>query len=492
MSEAIPVDSLVGALGELAATTTLAELPAEARSSVPQRVLDILGICVRATTIDTAQQVLAYVTHEGGRPAATAIGTGLRLPSAAAALANGTLAHSLDSDDTHLPSILHPSASVVPAAIAAAQAVGRAGSFGNGPTIGERLISAVAVGLEVTVRLGMAGYDAEANGGAGQSIYFEHGQHATSICGAVGSAAAASMLLCPGDAAAAANAMAVACSMASGIIEANRTGGTVKRIHCGWAAHSGVTAAELVRRGLTGAPTALEGRFGFFEAFLRDEWEIEAITRDLGTAWCVADIFYKPYPANHFTHGGIDAAIRLREAGLQPEDIAAIHLGVATPTVRTIGEPIDAKRTPATGYQAQFSGPYTVVAALLGGGGLGLGLGDFSDELANHPLRRELMAKVSVSGDAWCDSIYPHQFPAVLTVETTDGRTIVERVEANRGGPGWPLTDVELATKFSDNVDGLLDPGRVARVVDDAAALAELTSLDPLLDALAGPFDSSV
>lgn len=472
--------TLASQLGELAVTTA-DRLPAAVIRSVPQRVLDILGICVRATELDTSRAVTDHVTETGGAAQATGIGAGSgRLPAAAAALVNGTLAHSLDYDDTHLPSVLHPSASVVPAALAMAERIG------PGAGIGAATAAAVAAGLEITVRLGMAGFDPDANGGAGQSVYFEHGQHATSICGAVGSAAAAAALRCPGDADRAAHAMAVAASMASGIIEANRTGGTVKRIHCGWAAHAGVTAAELVARGLTGAPTALEGRFGFFEAFLRDEWRADAVTDGLGTTWAVADIFYKPYPANHFTHGAIDAGLRLRRRGIDPDRIESIEVGVASPTVRTIGEPIEAKRAPETGYQAQFSGPYAVVAALLGGSGLGLGLDDFTDDLARDPRRRALMDKVSISADPRCDAVYPRQFPAVVTVRLDDGRSITEEVMVNRGGPGDPLSDDELATKFADNVEGLLDPERARQVPHGVARLTELDDIGALMTLLGG------
>src|SRR5690606_35593358 len=104
-------------------------------------------------------------------------------------------------------------------------------------------------------------------------------------------------------------------------------------------------------------------------------------------------------------------------------------------TVRTIGEPLAAKRTPETGYQAQFSGPYVAAAALLGGSGLGLSLDDFTDDLARDPQRRALMAKITVSADPRCDEIYPHQFPAVLAARLTTGEEIVEEILVNRGGP---------------------------------------------------------
>ncbi len=462
--------TLVTQLGELAAHTHLGDLPAEVVASVPQRVLDILGICVRSTRLDTSRGVMDFAADQGGRPAATAIGVPERLPAPLSAFVNGTLAHSLDYDDTHLPSILHPSASVIPAALAAAEASGASGSA---------LVAAIAVGLEITVRVGMAGYDVK----AGQSVYFEHGQHATSICGALGSAAAASVLL-GGSATEAANSMAVAASMASGIIEANRTGGTVKRIHCGWAAQSGVVAAQLVRRGLTGAPTALEGRFGLFESFLRDEWWPEAVIDGLGSTWSVADIFYKPYPANHFTHCAIDAALALRADGLDASDVAAIRIGVATPTARTIGEPSEHKQRPASAYQAQFSGPYCVAAALLGGGGLGVGLDDFTDDLASDPRYRELMAKITVHGDDACDAIYPHQFPAVVEVDTVDGRTLRCEMWSNRGGNDWPLTDRELGQKFTDNATGLLSQDSIASVISSCHQLSNAPDVAQLMSPL--------
>nr|WP_258544681.1 MmgE/PrpD family protein [Micromonospora provocatoris] len=311
-------------------------------------------------------------------------------------------------------------------------------------------MAAIAVGLEVCVRLGMAGYDPA----AGNSVFFEHGQHATSICGTLGGAVAAARLL-KLDAGGALDALGVSASMAAGLIESNRNGGTVKRIHCGWAAHAAVSAAQLARHGVTGPPTVLEGRFGFFQAFLRGEFDGDEIVRGLGTEWAVPGIFFKPYPANHFTHAAIDAAIALRERGLPLDDIESITLGVPTPTVRTIGQPIERKRAPQTGYEAQFSGPYAVVAGLVGGGGLGVDLADFTDALAHDPQRRALMARVDVVGDERCDAIFPHQFPAVLRVVTRDGREWVQEVLANRGGPQRPLSDAELAVKFRTNAAAL-------------------------------------
>ena len=459
--------TLNGQLAALAASTTFPDLPSTLVDSVRQRVLDTVGICVAAADLDTSRAVSRYVEVQGGAPHATVIASGQRLPAAQAAFANGVFAHSLDYDDTHLPSILHPSASVVPAALAVAEREGRSG---------QEVLAAIAVGLEVCIRVGMAGYDPVSR----NSLYFDRGQHATSICGALGAAAAAAHLL-DGTAQAIADSVAVTASMASGIIEANRTGGNVKRIHCGWAAHAGTSAADLVRAGITGPPTVFEGRFGFFRCFLDGEFVAEAITDGLGTEWAAASVHVKPYPANHFTHTAVDAARELRRRGVTVDDIAALHLKVSTPTVRTIGDPIEVKRRPETGYQAQFSGPYVLVAALLGGGGLGVSLDDFDDELVRDPQRRALMGRVTVSGDPRCDAIYPDEFPAILEAELIDGRREIIEVMANRGGPGDPLSDRELAMKFRENVSGRLDDEVAARVEDRLLRLHELEDVTAVM-----------
>jgi 2-methylcitrate dehydratase PrpD len=449
--------TLAQQLAEFAGHSYDKGVPDDVVVSVRQRVLDVLGLCVAAHRLPTSAGAVAFVREQGGTAQATGVGVPEALPAAQAAFVNGVLAHSLDYDDTHLPSVLHPSACVVPAALAAAEAAG---------ADGRQTVAAIAVGLEVAVRLGMAGYDSE----LGNSVFFEHGQHATSICGAMGGAASAALLLGLG-ADGVRDALGVTGSFAAGIIEANRTGGTVKRLHCGWAAHAAVSAAQLVRHGFTGPPTVLEGRFGFFQAWLRDQVDLTQVTDGLGDQWSVPGIFFKPYPANHFTHTAVDAGRALREKGLPLDAIERIELRVPGAVIRTIGEPIEVKRAPETGYQAQFSGPFAVVTGLLGGSGLGAGLPDYTDELAQDPVRRALMAKVDVLPDPRCDEIFPMQFPAVVVVRTADGRDWTEEVLVNRGGPQNPLSDAELTVKFTENVAGRLDADTARQVQEQVLRL---------------------
>lgn len=435
-----------------------------------RRVLDVVGNSLAAGGEETAGIVRAVAGEWGGNPAATAIGLGGRYTPASASFINGALAHALDFDDTHLPSVLHPSASVVPAALAAAEATGADGAA---------LLAAVAVGDEICVRLGMAGYNEE----LGNSVFFERGQHATSICGALASAVSVAMLWGL-DEDRIMSAMAIAASMGSGVLEANRSGGTVKRVHCGWAAHCGTAAADLARHGLTGPPTVLEGRFGFFQAWCGDEAEPEYVVRGLGSEWeLLTNMFFKPYPCNHFTHAGIDAARELRSRGLRVEDIAELELGAPAPVLRTIAEPAELKARPPSGYAAAFSGPYTVAAALVGGGGLGVWLDDFTDTAARAPERLALTGKVRCVPDPEATAGFPRQLPARLTARTTSGDTLTHYVAFNRGGPQNPLSDDELHRKFSLGAGRVLPEQQAAELGERILALPDAASVPPIMAA---------
>src|SRR5690606_22603548 len=235
------------------AVATAAELPQRIADDSRDRLIDTVGISIAARDTEPVQAAVALAREWGGNPQATLLGFADRVPAPTAALVNGTAAHALDFDDTHLPSILHPSASAVPAALAAAEVA---------DVDGRTLLAAVAAGNEIAIRLGNAADDPE----LGNNVFFERGIHATSLSRAIGSAAAAAVALGL-DAATTRHALGIAASMGSGILEANRNGGSVKRVHCGWAAHAGVTAAQFARQGITAPDTVLEGRFGFFQAF---------------------------------------------------------------------------------------------------------------------------------------------------------------------------------------------------------------------------------
>jgi len=466
-------ETLLGRLAGFAESTRDHGIPPEVGDDITARVLDVVGNAVGAIGGEGHQAVSRVALAWGGTPEASAIGVGAaKMPAPSAALVNGTLAHSLDFDDTHLPSVLHPSASVIPAVLAVAQSLRSSGA---------EVRAAAAIGDEICVRLGAASYDPTLR----NSIFFENGLHATSICGTIASAAAAAVLYGL-DTAQIGHAMSIAASMGAGLLEANRTGGSVKQIHCGWAAHAGVTAASLAREGLTGPPTVLEGRFGFFRAYSEGRYDEQALVGDLGDRWETLRIHFKPYPANHFTHPAIDAAIGLRERGVDPREIAGLQLGVAVPTLRTIAEPADIKARPATSHAAKFSAPYVLASALVGGGGLGVCQEDFSPAALQDPERLRIAGLVRCFGDDEATTIFPNAFQAVLRATLRDGSIVEQRVEHNRGGPDRPLSRDELTAKFRMNVEPHLAPDAAEALAEGIWGLGSLDDLTAVMDLAAG------
>ncbi len=436
-------------LAQFADSVSYSSLPSSVTDSIRDRILDTLGICLAAVPVETSGMAFKLVQHWGDASSARAIGFPHRLPAASAAFVNGVLAHTLDFDDTHLPSVLHPSASILPVALAVAEEIG---------ATPKEMMAAAATGYEICVRTGMAGYDRK----LGNSVFFENGWHATSICGTLGGAAVAGKLYGL-DAEGIKNAVGIAASMASGILEGNRAGGTVKRLHCGWAAHAAISAAQAARAGFTAPASTFEGRFGFYRAFCQGFFDEQELTRNLGTEWSIPRIFFKPYPANHFTHAALDASKALRGV-ISISSIEDIELRMPTAVLRTVAEPAEFKRTPKTGYQAQFSGPFVVAAALLRDGGLGLYLDDFTDDTVRDEECLRLAAKVRCVSDPECDAIFPNQFPAILRIRCSNGRIYEQKVMANRGGPGNPMTAADLELKFRLNASRSLPKEQVTQL----------------------------
>lgn len=451
-------------LGWWVAELRYSELPEPVVASAKARVADTLGVAVAGRTTPAAEVARKVVERWGGVQEAQIVGERRLLPAAGAALVNGTCAHALDFDDTHLPSVAHPSAPLVPAVLAQAEAVG---------ATGKQAIAALVAGYETYIRIAMAQYDPELR----TSLMFENGLHATSIIGAIAGAAACGKLLgLDGDGVS--HAIAVACSMGSGLIEANRSGGTVKPLHCGWAAHSAITAAALVESGLTGPSTVFEGRFGFLQAYTGSRGRVDQLVAGLGGTWRTPEIFFKPYPCNHFTHALVDAALALKGEGLRAAEVKRVEIGTAAASWRTIGDPIDEKRRPRSPYHAVFSGPFVFATALVGGTGLGVSRDDFTAETLADPERRRISEATDVVVDEECSQTFPHQFPAVVRVETVSGDVLERRVPVNRGGPDRPLSSAELYAKLEQTA------GQLAPTISAACGrLDELTEVGGLLAA---------
>jgi 2-methylcitrate dehydratase PrpD len=453
-----------GALAAFAHGLTSARIPAAVRDSVALRVLDTLGCALAAADADWADAVLAPVSAWGQGGRSTVAGRVERLAAPMAALANGTLAHGLDFDDTHAPSITHASAVVLPAALALGEERGLPG---------QEIIAAAVAGYETITRLGMAAPGA----------FHARGWHATPACGAFAAALAAGRCLDLAEDALAC-AVGIAASCASGLLEFLEDGSSVKRMHPGWAAHAGVLAAGLAGGGMTGPRTGLEGRFGFFGAALGEVPDLAPLLGTLGRRWETLEIGFKPYPCCHYNHAYVDAARRLRAAHrLDAATIASIECRVPAGEVPIVCEPAAAKAAPRTDYDAKFSLPFSVAAALIEGQ---VGVSTFSAARLADPALLRLAARVTYSVDP--ASPFPQTFPGHVIVRLEDGRTFEAREASNRGGPDAPLPVAAIVEKFRDNAARTLPEARVRALEKSALGLDGVDDVRALM-ALARPGD---
>ncbi|MDG4830385.1 MmgE/PrpD family protein [Solwaraspora sp. WMMD1047] len=437
-----------------AAGLRFTDLPAGTVESAAALILDHLGCALLGMPLPWTRALLTALadggelTPPGDRPGGHAVGRPGALPPGIAALVNGTAAHGFDLDDTHLPTMSHPGAVVIPAALAAAEATG---------ADGRDLITAVVAGYEVMGRITRAT-------GLG---FGEKGFHATGQVGPMGAAVAAARLLTNGTPGAAgsaslAGAVGLAASFGGGIKAFSVGSGNVKRLHAGRAAQAGYFAATVQRAGLAGPPAAVAGKFGFVPTFSTDpEPAYHALADGLGDRHLVDEIYLKPYAACAAVHGAVEAA-----AALAPVDGDRVDRVLVGTSRRALAQ--NSNPDPSDVIAAQYSTEYSVALALLGGATdprryLDVGTG------ADAAVRR-LAAKVTLRVDDQAEQSYPDANGAHVEVTDADGGRRAARAAVSAAtGPGWASAE----QKFTAITTGLLTPARQSRLVGAVAALAD-------------------
>jgi 2-methylcitrate dehydratase PrpD len=286
------------------------------------------------------------------------------------------------------------------------------------------------------------------------------------VCGAFAAALAAGTLLGLAPRALT-SALGLVGSFAGGVMEFLEDGSAVKRLHAGWAAHAGVLAATLAAGGVTGPATVLEGRFGLYRTFL-DRAPDAGVFETLGHEWETTRIGFKPYPCCHYNHAYIDCALRLRrEHGLSAEQVASVECLVPAAEVPIVCEPRAVKIAPRTTYEAQFSLPYVVAAALVDGR---VGLDTFTSERLHDEQVLGLAARVEHAVDP--ASTFPNGFPGWVRVRLADGRVLEAREPDGRGSMARPLPSGAIVEKFRENAASVL-PRSTIEALEGAVLTAE-------------------
>jgi 2-methylcitrate dehydratase PrpD len=400
-------------------------IPDAARTVARHALLDVAGLCIAARGTDYVGAALAAWDAEGP---CTALGHRRGLDAAGAAFINGTAAHGEDFDDSFEGTPVHASAVVLPAVLAGAERYGLANAD---------LLRGYVVGAELMCRLALV---------APTAIH-RAGFHPTAVIGALGAAAGvgAALRLSPRQLT---DALGIAGSMASGIIEYLAEGTWTKRLHAGWAAQAGLRAALLGRQGFLGPRTVLEGEHGFFHAFgipaIAPDFRF--VTEGLGSEWQMAKIAFKPYACGTMLHPFIDCAIRLARQGVAAAEVDEVICRVGEGTVHRLWEPLAEKRKPSTPYSAKFSGPFAIALGLID---QAAGLEQFADASVRDPGLLALAAKVRYEIDP--HNPYPRNYTGDVRVVLRGDSVREAQQPYLRGGVREPLGYAEITGKFRAN-----------------------------------------
>src|SRR5882757_2231844 len=412
-------------LAEFAADLSFDDIPKPVLDRGKLLILDALGCGLASNAYGFSDVAVAGATALGGEGTCSVIGRHVRLPVRDAALANGMLIHGLDFDDTHLNSIIHATAACLPCAL----------SFGESRGIdGKTFLIAYAAGMETAIRVGAA-----VKGG------FHHaGFHATGLVAHFSSAVVAARILgLSADGIVAAQ--GIAASTASGVQVFLEEGAWTKRMHPGWAAVAGITAAVLAQKGFKAPTRPYEGRFGFFDTHIQHPpapIDLNAELISLSEVWELAETAIKPYPVCHFIHGCADAAIEL-QAEINHADIASVEAYLPRDTMPIVAEPVAAKTRPTNEYEAKFSAQFVIATCLIKGA---FGLADLMPAALADPVVLDLTQRVTCAVDP--DSAFPTFFSGGVRVTLKDGRSLFKHIRVNSGAGERALDEAAVSKKF--------------------------------------------
>ena len=397
------------------------KLPKTAIDQVKLCFLDFLGVALRGSKTQSSIAV-NNIVKEGSE--STVIGH-KKANALDSSLANGIAAHCLDLDDGHRFAQMHPGACVIPAALATCEAYNKSG---------EDFISSIVAGYEVAISLGILVNPEHRN----------RGFHSTGTCGTFGAAAAACYTLNLNKTEVV-NALGLAGTQASGLLESDHSGSMGKHLHAGKAAQSGVLSALLAEEGFTGASSIIDGKEGFISAMANGDIKDKKL--EIGN-FHILDVYFKRYPICRHLHSTIDAALNiLNKNNIKKENIQKIL--VKTYKIAANHDNYD----PKTKEAIRQSLPVSLAIAVRNGN---LSLDDLKtdDEIA------KISSKIVTECDDNLDESYPYKRSSNVIIQTVD-HSYSECVDLPKGEPENQFTKNELVDKFME-----LNPNVSVNILD--------------------------
>jgi 2-methylcitrate dehydratase PrpD len=413
----------------------------EAKRSILNFFATALGSAYDPAVTDA----LAVLAPFSGAATSSIIGRTERMDAPSAAFLNAVSANLLDYDDTHLQTIIHPTAPVAAPLLALAEARGHSG---------REVLTAFILGVEVECRAG----------NAVSPRHYARGWHITATCGVLGAAAASAKLLgLPAEKIA--HAIGIAASQSSGLVENLASG--AKNVGVGNAAKNGLLSALFAQQGYTAAPRSIEGALGWARA-MGDQPDMGALTGGLGKGWEIAKNTYKPYPAGIVFHAVIDACLDLRSqlkgdvSGIVSVTVQGSRLLLARGDRAVLNE-----------RDARVSIHHSAAVALLFGAA---GVKEFSSPVVFRPEVAAMRQKVQAELD---DSL--PDGAARVTIQTSQGVVLSATVMSARGSLEHPLSDAALEAKLRDCGCSNRAEWDVEKIIDAVWRLDALTDVSTLM-----------
>jgi 2-methylcitrate dehydratase PrpD len=390
-------------------------VPAAASTAAKAFIADTLAVGVAGVSTPWREEILDMVT--GGAAEARVWGGSERLPLVHAAMLNAYQIHGQEFDCVHEAAVVHPMAAVLPALLGWAER--------EGGISGARLIRAVVVAVDVAATLGLC---------SRAPMRFFRPANAGGFGATAGLAMLAGL-----DAERLRDAIGIYYGQCAGTMQAHTEGTPQLAMQMGFAARNAVTAVELARRGMPGPRAPITGAFGYFVLF--DGAADPAPFDELGRAWRIAEISYKPFPSGRATHGGIDALQRLiGETGVTAERVVACRFYVPPLTARLVGRPAVEGMSP--GY-ARLCLQYLGAVCLQRGN---VGIDDFRAAALADPATLALARRLTVVDDGNPD---PNALaPQRVEIDLAEGRSVGCTVASVLGSPERPLSPEAARAKF--------------------------------------------
>jgi 2-methylcitrate dehydratase PrpD len=418
--------------------------------------LDFVGVAARGSLEDSTKAMYRFVKEMGpATKGGVIIGTKMRAPYHYAALANGTSSHSLELDDVTNEASLHPGVAIFPAAFAACEMANKNG---------KRLIEGVALGYDVMIRLGKA---------LGPKEHYSRGFHPTGTCGTFGATATAAKILGLNEAQMV-SAFGIAGSQAAGSMEFLAQGAWTKRMHPGWAAHNGIIASLLAKKGFKGPSTILEGRDGFLHAYSLNA-DANKVLEGIGSSFEIMRTSIKPHACCRYMQPPIDAILKIiKEHQIKAEEVEKVTLGILRAGFPIIVTPEELKYNPKSVVDAQFSMPFGAAVALLYGKA---GLKEFQVGVIQSQPVREMMRKVECVVDPELERTFPKQWRATAEIVTTNGKSYSTTVEYPKGDPENPLSWEEMTERFHEFTGQVMKKDQRLKIVEEVRGLEGIKDL---------------